>query len=110
MSKKLVVAVDFDGTLNNHIGYDGNKEYKPLPYVRYFLEKLEKEYVVIIFSHHNVKKIWKWLKKHDLKQYVDDVTNLKPDAVAYIDDRAINFNGDYDEVLSKLEEFKAHWE
>jgi hypothetical protein len=35
--------------------------------------------------------VWDWLKKHDLSQYVSKVTAEKPRAVAYIDDKAIEF-------------------
>jgi hypothetical protein len=33
--------------------------------------------------------IWNWLAKYGLRQLVDDVTHLKPPAVAYVDDRAV---------------------
>ena len=38
------------------------------------------------------------------------VTDKKPPAFAYIDDRAICFQGDYGKTLDQLEAFKAHWE
>ncbi len=38
------------------------------------------------------------------------VTDIKPKAVAYIDDRAIKYNGNYGEVLEKLEQVKTWWE
>ena len=38
------------------------------------------------------------------------VTDKKPPAFAYIDDRAICFEGDFLRTLDKLGEFKAHWE
>ena len=38
------------------------------------------------------------------------VTDKKPPAFAYIDDRAICFQGDFAKTLDQLEAFKAHWE
>jgi len=35
--------------------------------------------------------IWEWLKDHDFDQYIDEVTDEKPRAVVYIDDKAISF-------------------
>jgi hypothetical protein len=35
--------------------------------------------------------IWKWLRKYELAEYVSRVTNGKPPAVCYVDDRAINW-------------------
>jgi hypothetical protein len=40
---------------------------------------------------------------------VYDVTSRKLPAHAYIDDRALRFNGDYNETLTELETFKPYW-
>ena len=45
-----------------------------------------------------------------LTEYVSMVTDKKPPAFVYIDDRAICFQGDFARTLDQLEAFKAHWE
>ena len=41
--------------------------------------------------------------------YVDNVTGYKVPAVAYLDDRGINFDGDYEKALAELKDFKPYW-
>ena len=112
MIEKKTVCVDFDGVLNNYKGYAGEAElYEPMIGAREFLLKLSKEYKVVIFSTRaSSQKIWEWLREYNLRQYCSDVTNIKPVAVAYIDDRAIRFEGNYSKVLDELKDFKTHWE
>ena len=35
--------------------------------------------------------VWEWLDKHGIRQNIKDVTYIKPNAVAYIDDKGIRF-------------------
>lgn len=105
----LNVCVDFDGVLNNYTGWKGVDElYTPREGAKEFLLKLHENYKVIIFSTRDNDMVSEWLDKYDL--YYDFVTSVKVGAVAYIDDRGIKFNGDYNEVLDELNNFKAHWE
>ena len=111
MTTKPNICVDFDGVLNNYKGYKGSDElYEPSTGAKEFLQKLSEKYTVIILSARTPAKIYDWLIKYDLSQYVCDVTRTKPGAVAYIDDRALRFDGNYDKVLYELERFKTHWE
>jgi len=111
MTTKPNICVDFDGVLNNYKGYKGADElYEPRIGAREFLQKLSEKYNVIILSARTPSKIYDWLIEHDLKEYVCDVTRTKAGAIAYIDDRAITFNGNYNTVLEELDGFKAHWE
>lgn len=108
---KKIVAVDFDGVLNRYNGWKGENElYPPQSGAKYFLKKLDEKYTVIIFTCRDTQKIWEWLKKYKLDQYIQEVTNKKPRAFAYIDDRAIEYNGSYKKVLKTLNEFKTWWE
>ena len=43
-------------------------------------------------------------------EYVSEVTSIKPPAIAYIDDRAITFDGDYTETIKELKNFKPYWQ
>lgn len=47
---------------------------------------------------------YSWLKRYRMDDLVDQVTNEKVTAVAYIDDRAVRFQGDWDQVLARLGE------
>lgn len=105
------VAVDFDGVLNTYKGWEGENElYSPRVGAKEFLSKLSENYRVIIYTSRNIESIEKWLKKYDLDVYVSYVTNNKPPAKCYIDDRAVNFDGNYDKVLDTVENYLTYWE
>lgn len=112
ITNKPTVCVDFNGVLDTYAGWvkDGNgAEYPPRPGVQTFLEVLHQQYVVVVCTAiEPVHVIW-WLSKHNLDMYVDDVTNIKPPAVAYIDDRAIRFDGNFQECLDALQGFQPYW-
>jgi len=52
----------------------------------------------------------RWLADHMLAEFVLEVTDKKPPAHVYIDDRALCFRGDFAEVLDRIPHFRAHWE
>jgi len=106
---KPTVCVDFDGVLNNYTHYDENDLSTPRHGAKEFLEALNKKYKVVILTARRFDKVSKWLAEHDLLGYVHDVTNIKPPAVAYIDDRAIPFMGDYEDTLRTLSIFEPYW-
>lgn len=109
VNAKPIVCVDFDGVLNTYDGWRGEDElFKPRLYAKAFLDLLSEEYYVVIFTTRNHDKVVEWLDKYDM--YYDDVTDIKVGAVAYIDDRAIKFNGLFGETLNELRDFKTHWE
>ena len=107
---KPTLCLDFDGIFNNYKGYNGDNLGTPRQGIKEFLEQLNKEYSITIFSARRYPLIIKWLKQHNLLMYVDNVTSIKPVAWAYIDDRAIQFNGDYNKALAELKQFKPYWE
>ena len=105
------IAIDFDGVLNNYTGYDEDHIPEPRPGAKEFLIELSNMYNVIIFSARSYTKIIPWLNKYNLQMYVHDVTGYKPkDVVAFIDDRGITFNGDYEETLRQVKNFKPYWQ
>lgn len=106
---KPTICLDFDGVLNIYKGYKKGILGELRPGAREFLEKLSKEYDVIIFSVRPFPQVVKWLHKHDLAEYVYDVTSRKLPAHAYIDDRAVRFEGDYNKTLEDLKDFKPYW-
>ena len=107
--EKPVICVDFDGVLNDYNGYDPNDLGSPKAGCKEFLKELCKNYCVVILSARRYSKIIVWLDKYDLLKYVSNVTSYKPPAFAYIDDRSVQFTGDYNQTLNELKEFKPYW-
>ena len=111
VNHKPRVALDFDGVLNTYEGWRGEGDlYAPRPDVQQFLALLDADYWVTIHSTREPERIREWLEEHGLSSYVRDVTSRKPPALAYIDDRAIRFDGDYGATLVELSTFKPYWE
>lgn len=102
------VCVDFDGVLNNYRYFDKDNLFKPRPGAKEFLERLSQDYIVIIFTARDTSKVKEWLDLYEFKY--DKVTNVKEGAMAYIDDRAIHFDGNYKRTLHTLDSFKTYWE
>ena len=106
-----VVALDFDGVMNKYHGWKGeNTLYKPQTELPQFIKKVYKHYDIIIYTCRDIKHVYTWLEENKLRDYITSVTNLKPRAHVYIDDRAITYKGDYDETYKQIKEFKAWWE
>lgn len=109
MNFKQTIAIDFDGVLNEYTGYDEKDLSTPRTGCKEFLECLYKDYTIIVFSSRNHTHVEDWLRYYRLDKYIKKVTNIKPPAVAYIDDRGIRFNGNYDEVLELLKDTNPYW-
>lgn len=107
---KPFICIDFDGVLNNYDHYDENDLSTPKHGAKEFLEKLSREFTIIILSARKYPKIVRWLEQHDMIQYVADVTSVKPPARVYLDDRGIQFKGDYEKALKDIKNFKTYWE
>jgi phosphoglycolate phosphatase-like HAD superfamily hydrolase len=112
MSEPLTVCVDLDGVLNLYDGWKGADYFHPPhPRAAEFLRALvARNYRVIVFTIRWAAHVEEWLDRHGLKIYVETVTNQKPVAHVYLDDRAVCFRGDFDEALRTIEGFRAHWE
>jgi len=108
MKKKIFL--DFDGVLNTYNGWQGENElFEPMSYAKEFLKKLSEKYEIYVFTARNREKVYKWLIKYFLDDYICDVPNKKEPAYAYIDDRALKFDGDYGKILEDIENFKPYW-
>jgi hypothetical protein len=103
------ICLDHDGVGNDYAGhFDAadlgkiNPELKP-----FVLELRRRGFDVVVLSTREPESLKAWY--HDNGVPVDDVTNIKVPAVAYIDDRGITFKGSFLEVLSQLETFEPWW-
>ena len=102
--------IDLDGDLNMYEGkYDENKLPKLRQGAREFVQKLNIDYDLVLFTTRNNLEATKWLIENKMDKYFKDVTNVKEPAYIYLDDRAIGFNGDYQNTLTQIEDFKTYW-
>ena len=103
--EKNTIAIDFDGVIHkNSKGFhDGTIYDEPIEDVKKGLEYLSKSYKLVIYTckanpnrplidgETGIDLIWGWLQRWNLHGYIDDVTYTKPNALYYIDDKAIRF-------------------
>lgn len=71
------------------------------------IKELRKKYKVVILTSRPKEQVSRWLNNNGSPSM--KVTNRKIPAVAYIDDRAIQFKGNYKKVISRLKNFKPYW-
>lgn len=91
---KPTIAIDFDGTIHTYDKgwHDGTCYGSPINGAKEFFKKYSKDYKITIFTcRQPIDDIKSWLTKHGLMEYVWDVTNEKPKAKLYIDDRGYRF-------------------
>lgn len=108
--KKPLILIDLDGVLNN---YDGKYQENYIPELksgaREFVQKLHNLYKIKIFTTRKKELVEPWLIKNDLKNYIDDVVNVKEPAFISIDDRSLTYRGNFDETLKEVENFIPYW-
>lgn len=108
--KKKDICLDFDGVLNNYKGWKGEEFLSEMKDgCPEFLKQLSQTYNITILTSRNVSLVENWLKNYGVLGYIKAVTNKKIPAVLYIDDRALRFNGNYEELLSDIKEFTPYW-
>lgn len=105
---KKTILIDLDGVLNDYRG-DFDKNY--IPKIKKgaidFLKELHKNFVVKIFTTRDSDKTKQWICENKISEFVSGVTNTKELAFLIIDDRCIKFNGDYNQTLAEINNFKA---
>jgi len=106
MNKKIIM-VDFDGVIHKYEGWKGTNLDGPLDGAKEFIEDLVKEYEVIVHTTRNYWKVRMWLRKYDFPSL--HVTKKKIPASIYIDDRAVQFKGDFKQLEKDLKNFKVYW-
>ena len=114
--EKINIGIDFDGVIHRCSKgfYDGTIYDSPVEGVYQALERISKDYRIIVYSAKaradrglvngkgGIELIWDWLKENDMAKFVSKVTAEKPRAVCYIDDKAVSFT-DWDSCIQELE-------
>ena len=110
-----VIAIDFDNVIhNNDKGFhDGTCYGEPMDGAIESIKKISEKFRIIIYSFkghperplingkNGTELVWDWLEKYNIKDNIKDVTYIKPNAVAYIDDKGITFNS-WEKTLKEL--------
>ena len=106
---KKTILIDLDGVLNTYTGDFDKNFIPPIKDGAYdFLKKLSENFIIKIFTTRNHLLASKWVIENNLSDYIDDITNIKELSYLQIDDRCINFNGNYNELMKNITNF-AVW-
>lgn len=103
---KKTICVGFDGVLNEY-GYEERDLGEPLSASKEFIRQLRKKYKVVILTSRPKEQVINWLNNNGFPSM--EITNRKIPAVAYIDDRAIQFKGSYILTIHEALNFKPYW-
>ena len=104
---KKTILIDLDGVLNIYNGIFDKNFIPPVKDGAFeFLKTMSENYSVKIFTTRKKELTLKWVKEHNLSEYINDVTNIKEPNWVYIDDRCITFDGDYSILTEKIDNFK----
>ena len=117
-TEKNQLGLDFDGViLKNSKGFhDGTIYDEPidgaLSSIKMLNETLGYDLVIytckanpdrpLVNGKTGIELVWDWLEKHGVKNNIKDVTYIKPNAVAYVDDKGITFNN-WDDCIKDIE-------
>jgi len=103
------VAVDFDGVLADYHGWK-EKDVLDLPApgaLRFVQRVLDAGYHVVVHTTRNKRRVEAWLTFWHFPPQVM-VSNDKPKAMVYIDDRGHRFDGDWNAAFDAIEQ-PTHW-
>ena len=105
---KKTILFDLDGVLNT---YNGNYDKNCIPPIKdgayELIKELSQDYKIVIFTTRNSLIASKWVIENRLDEYVDNVTNVKEPAYLIIDDRCINFDGDFNKLREEIKNFEV---
>lgn len=110
--QRPIVCVDLNGVLDSYTGWRGPEHWDaPRPGAEDFLRALnDRGFRVVVFTTRWGDDAQGWLEAHGLHRWVAEVTDRKPAAHVFVDDRAVCFRGDFGETLEQIAGFRAHWE
>lgn len=106
---RKTVCIDFDGVLAEYDGWKGEDVLgDPKQGAKEFVERVLRDYDVVVHTTRNLGKVVNWLIEHEFPPQMT-VSREKPPALAYIDDRAVRFEGDFDDAFAQIAR-PAYWE
>ena len=113
--RRAVVCIDFDGVIHlNRPKYRGRHiiQDQPVKGAKESIESLRRMARVVVYSGRccteaGREAIQQYLERHEI--IVDQVCEHKPLAAVYLDDRAVQFTGNWLEAIQAIKGFK-HWQ
>ncbi len=104
---KKTLLIDLDGVLNEYQGnFDENLIPEPKNGAKEFLEKLNKDFELKLYTTRNKLLASKWLVENKLDSYFTDITNIKELAWLALDDRCLTFEGNFESTIKQIQNFK----
>ena len=104
------ILIDLDGVLNDYVGNYDKDFIPPIKFgAKEFLKDLSKNYVIKIFTTRNSEHASKWIEENGLNEFVVGITNVKEPCWVYIDDRCITFDGKFEGLIDKINNFKPYY-
>lgn len=104
---KKTILIDLDGVLNQYTGGFDETFIPPIKVgAKEFLEKHSEDFEIKLFTTRNKILATKWLIENEIDKYFTDITNSKDLAWLYIDDRCLNFDGDFENLTNLIKTFK----
>lgn len=114
------ICIDIDGTISHEIEWVDSKTFgELLPHCAETIHHLKTDgwYVIIYTTRGDKAEIAKFLGENNIPfdainenpNQPDNAKGGKPIADVYVDDRAIQFNGDWTSIYRKIKDFKT-WE
>ena len=105
---KKTILIDLDGVLNTYTGHFDEQFIPPVKVGAVeFIKNLSVDYKVKIFTTRNRLLASEWIFCNGLRDFVDDITNVKEPSFLFIDDRCIQFNGNYKDLQNEIKNFKV---
>lgn len=110
--RRRTVCLDFDGVLHSYnspfTAVDDIPD-PPIHGAREAVSLLRKQFRVVVYSSRcrtaeGRTAITNWLAKHRIE--VDEVCEHKPPAMAYVDDRAVPFTGNWHDTVRAINDFR----
>ena len=113
MSNRKILCFDFDGVIHSYMsGWNGytNADDKPVEGIKEALNILKEEYEIVIYSSRckykeGIACIKNYMKKYNL--FYDSISDKKRIAWLTIVDRAICFDGNTDNLMKNIKNFKS---